>query len=452
MTLALRYAARSDQGLVRTNNEDSVYAGPRLLAVADGMGGHAAGEVASNVVITSLAYLDEDRRADDLINELREATANANSHLRQLAAQDPNLEGMGTTLTGLLFAGSRIGVVHVGDSRAYLLRGGELVQITHDDTFVQALIDEGRLTKEEAHSHPQRSLILRALNGTDVEPDLSIREARVGDRYLLCSDGLSDVVSTETIFETLQLPDPQQSADRLVELALRGGGPDNVTCVVADVIDVEYGDDAPVVDGAAGGNRGQRDPEPTSPAARAALAGPRPGRPEPEESPVSRPRRPVRTALAVLAVLAVLGGGLWGLWRWTQTQYFVGVAADNVVVYRGINTALGPLRLYDVIWVSDLRTADLQEAARRQVESGIGADNRDEADGIVARLHEQTLPPCPTPTPPPTHSRPPASSPHQPNAQPGLTRTTQPAKTTPTPSPTRTPTPTATSDPDEVCR
>jgi len=452
MTLALRYAARSDQGLVRTNNEDSVYAGPRLLAVADGMGGHAAGEVASNVVITSLAYLDEDRRADDLINELREATANANSHLRQLAAEDPNLEGMGTTLTGLLFAGSRIGVVHVGDSRAYLLRGGELVQITHDDTFVQALIDEGRLTKEEAHSHPQRSLILRALNGTDVEPDLSIREARVGDRYLLCSDGLSDVVSTETIFESLQLPDPQQSADRLVDLALRGGGPDNVTCVVADVIDVEYGDDAPVVDGAAGGNRGQRDPEPTSPAARAALAGPRPGRPEPEESPVGRPRRPLRTALAVLAVLAVLGGGLWGLWRWTQTQYFVGVAADNVVVYRGINTALGPLRLYDVIWVSDLRTADLQEAARRQVESGIDADNRDEADGIVTRLHEQTLPPCPTstPPPPPTHSRPPATSPHQPNAQPGLTRTTQPAKTTPTPSPTLTPT--ATPDPEEGCR
>jgi PPM family protein phosphatase len=453
MTLALRYAARSDQGLVRTNNEDSVYAGPRLLAVADGMGGHAAGEVASNVVISSLAYLDEDRRADDLINELREATANANSHLRRLTAEDPNLEGMGTTLTGLLFAGSRIGVVHVGDSRAYLLRGGELAQITHDDTFVQALIDEGRLTKEEAHSHPQRSLILRALNGTDVEPDLSIREARIGDRYLLCSDGLSDVVSTETIFETLQLPDPQQSADRLVELALRGGGPDNVTCVVADVIDVEYGDDAPVVDGAASGNRGQRDPEPTTPAARAALAGPRPGRPEPEDVPVDRPRRPLRAVLAALAVLAVLGGGLWGLWRWTQTQYFVGEAADNVVVYRGINTALGPLRLYDVIWVSDLRTADLQQAARRQVESGIGADNRSDADGIVARLHDQTLPPCPTPIPTQSHS--PAMPTRQPNARPEPTRTTTtlPANTTqPAPTPTPTPTATAPPDPAEDCR
>jgi PPM family protein phosphatase len=442
MTLALRYAARSDQGLVRTNNEDSVYAGPRLLAVADGMGGHAAGEVASNVVITSLAYLDEDRRADDLIAELRDATANANQHLRDLVAEDPDLEGMGTTLTGLLFAGNRIGVVHVGDSRGYLLRGGQLSQITHDDTFVQALIDEGRLTEEEAHSHPQRSLILRALNGTDVEPDLSIREARVGDRYLLCSDGLSDVVSAETMLEALQLPDPQQCADRLVELALRGGGPDNVTCIVADVIDVEYGDDAPVVDGAAGGNRGQRDPEPTSPAARAALAGPRPERPPPE-GPTRRRRRPLRVTAFTLLILVLLGGGLYGLWRWTQTQYFVGVAGDNVVVYRGINTALGPLRLYEVVAVSDLKTADLQQVARRQVESGIGADNRAVADQIVTRLHDQQLPLCPTvPIPTPTRPRTPVPTKPSPT-RPGPThppaRTTPPRTTAPA-SPTVSPT------------
>jgi PPM family protein phosphatase len=437
MTLALRYAARSDRGLIRTNNQDSVYAGPRLLAVADGMGGHAAGEVASNVVITSLAYLDEDRRADDLITELRAATASANSHLRDLVAEDPNLDGMGTTLTALLFAGGRIGLVHVGDSRAYLLRGGQLAQITHDDTFVQALIDEGRLTEEEAHSHPQRSLILRALNGTDVEPDLSIREARVGDRYLLCTDGLSGVVSTETMFEALQIPDPQQSADRLVELALRGGGPDNVTCIVADVIDVEYGDDAPVVDGAAGGNRGQRDPAPTSAAARAALAGPRPARPEPEDGPARR-RRPLRFTLLTLLVLVVLGGGLYGLWRWTQTQYFVGVAGDNVVVYRGINTALGPLRLYEVVSVSDLRSEDLQQVARRQVESGIGADSRPVANQIVARLYDQRLPPCPKPSP----TRPPASPTRKPASQSTPPRTSSPAAVpTPMPSPTGSPVP-----------
>ena len=147
MSFALRYAARSDRGLIRNNNQDSVYAGPRLLAVADGMGGHAAGDLASKVVISTLAYLDEDRPHDDLIGSLRDATADANQHLRDLVAEDPNLDGMGTTLTAFLFAGNRIGVVHVGDSRAYLLRGGQLAQITHDDTFVQALVDEGRITE-----------------------------------------------------------------------------------------------------------------------------------------------------------------------------------------------------------------------------------------------------------------------------------------------------------------
>ena len=296
MTLALRYAVRSDRGLMRTNNEDSVYAGPRLLALADGMGGHAAGEVASNVVISALAHLDEDRPVDDLISTLRDATADANNHLRDLVTQDPNLDGMGTTLTALLFAGHRVGLVHVGDSRAYLVRGGQLTQITHDDTFVQALIDEGRLTEEEASSHPQRSLILHALNGADVEPDLSIREVRVGDRYLLCSDGLSDVVSPDTLLEALQLPDPHESADRLVELALRAGGPDNVTCIVADVIDVPYADDAPVMDGAVGGNRPQREPGPTSPASRAATLNAPPG---------ADRHRPARAGAAAPAPAAV---------------------------------------------------------------------------------------------------------------------------------------------------
>src|ERR687897_485420 len=284
MTVALRYAVRSDRGLMRTNNEDSVYAGPRLLALADGMGGHAAGEVASNVVISALAHLDEDRPVDDLISTLRGATQHANESLRDLVVQDPNLDGMGTTLTALLFAGHRVGLVHVGDSRAYLVRGGQLTQITHDDTFVQALIDECRLTDEEASSHPQRSLILHALNGADVEPDLSIREVRIGDRYLLCSDGLSDVVSPDTLLEALRLPDPHESADRLVELALRAGGPDNITCIVADVI-----------------------------------------------------------------------AGSYGLWRWTQAQYFVGAEGEQVAVYRGINTAVGPMHLYSLDGASDMR-------------------------------------------------------------------------------------------------
>ncbi|HEY7102999.1 MAG TPA: PP2C family serine/threonine-protein phosphatase, partial [Mycobacteriales bacterium] len=343
MTVALRYAVRSDRGLMRANNEDSVYAGPRLLALADGMGGHAAGEVASNVVISTLAHLDEDRPIDDLISTLRDTTAAANNNLRAMIEQDPNLDGMGTTLTALLFAGSRVGLVHVGDSRAYLVRGGQLTQITHDDTFVQALVDEGRLTMEEASSHPQRSLILHALNGTEVEPDLSIREARVGDRYLLCSDGLSDVVSPDTLLEALQLPDPHESADRLVELALRAGGPDNVTCIVADVIDVPYGDDAPIMDGAVGGNRPHREPDHTTPASRAATLNPRP---EPEDTapqPPARPRRRrMRLAIGLVGLLVLVAGAGYGLWRWTQAQYFVGAEGDQVAVYRGVNASVGP--------------------------------------------------------------------------------------------------------------
>ncbi|MET0132365.1 MAG: protein phosphatase 2C domain-containing protein [Kibdelosporangium sp.] len=240
MTLALKYAARSDRGLHRSNNEDSVYAGPNLLAIADGMGGHAAGEVASKVVIAALAPLDEDVPGDDLLGKLHEAVVAGNDTIAELVDQDPDLEGMGTTLTAILFGGGRLGLVNIGDSRTYLMRGGEFSQITRDDSFVQSLLDEGRITPEEAHTHPQRSLVLRALVGHEsIEPTLQVRETRVGDRYLLCSDGLSDVVTFETLADTMKIPDRQSCADKMIELALQGGGPDNVTVIVADVVDEE---------------------------------------------------------------------------------------------------------------------------------------------------------------------------------------------------------------------
>src|SRR5215468_4628823 len=335
MSFALRYAVRSDRGLIRGNNQDSVYAGPHLLAIADGMGGYAGGEVASKVVITALARVDEDTPGADLLSALRQATEAGNQHLRELVREDPALDGMGTTLTALLFAGSRIGVVHVGDSRCYLLRDDELSQITHDHTFVQALVDEGRLTQEEAGNHPQRSLLLRALNGGEVEPDLSVRESGIGDRYLLCSDGLTSVVSAETLADALRIRRPQDCADRLVELALRSGGPDNITVIVADVIDDQYGDDVPVVDGAAGMNNGRREVAPTSAAARAAIAAPTHRKPEPEPmvSPPPRPRRRARRLALGAILLLVLAGGGYGLWRWTQTQFFVGVSSDRVAIY-----------------------------------------------------------------------------------------------------------------------
>jgi protein phosphatase len=241
MTLALRYAVRSDVGLLREGNEDSAYASPRLLAVADGMGGHAAGEVASAVAIASVAALDGSVRGGDLLGALKEAVHSASDTLHQMASADPAVEGMGTTLTTMLWAGQGYALCHIGDSRGYMLRDGELYQITHDHSLVQSLVDEGRLSQEEAATHPQRSLILRALDGRgEAEPDLSMRKAVLGDRYLLCSDGLSDVVSAETLHHTLStIEDLDDVTVQLIELAIRGGGPDNITVVVADVVDDE---------------------------------------------------------------------------------------------------------------------------------------------------------------------------------------------------------------------
>ena len=239
MTLALRYAVRSDVGLLREGNEDSAYAGPHLLAVADGMGGHAAGEVASAATITTIAPLDAEDPGPDLVSALADAVATANLRLQELIISDPAIEGMGTTLTALLWSDGYAALCHIGDSRAYLLRDGQFIQITHDHTLVQSLVDEGKITEDDVATHPHRSLLLRALDGrTIAEPDLAPLETYPGDRYLLCSDGLSGVVTEQTLHQTLaSMRDPDKAALRLVELAIKGGGPDNITCIVADVID-----------------------------------------------------------------------------------------------------------------------------------------------------------------------------------------------------------------------
>jgi serine/threonine protein phosphatase PrpC len=405
MSLVLRYAARSDRGLIRGTNQDSVYAGPRLLAVADGMGGHAAGDVASKVVIAALEHLDDDAPSGDLLQALRQAVFDGSEHLREVIREAPHLEGMGTTLTAVLFAGGRLGLCHVGDSRAYLMRDGELSQITHDDTFVQTLIDDGRITEEEANSHPQRSLLLRALNGQDVEPDLSMRDARAGDRYLLCSDGLSGVVSFETIAQAMQDPDPQATADRLIELALRSGGPDNITCIVADVVE-DDGRGAlidPVVDGAAGDNAGQREVDPRSAAGRAALADPPQVQTNPAlvaSSPPPRRRRPLRTALIALTALVVLGAVAIGGYLFVMGHWFVGVTetadGDEVAVFQGLDASVVGLDLYRLDQATGLATTDLTQAARSRVTGGINATDKDDAQRILANLRGQRLPACPT--------------------------------------------------------
>ncbi|MGH3686078.1 MAG: PP2C family protein-serine/threonine phosphatase [Pseudonocardiaceae bacterium] len=409
MTLVLRYAARSDRGLVRQNNQDAVYAGPRLLALADGMGGHAAGEIASKAVIAAFAPLDDDEPGNDLLDQLHEATLAGNAAISELVREDPEREGMGTTLTAVLFGGNKIGLVHVGDSRAYLLRDGAFSQITHDDTFVQSLIDEGRISEHEASHHPQRSLLLKALTGHDVEPSLMVREAFTGDRYLLCSDGLSGVVSAETLAEGLTIPDPQACADRLIELALKGGGPDNITCIVADVVDVEYGEDAPIIGGAAGD--GVEEPQPDSAASRAAtttLPRPEPKRIAPAVPDPQLRRRTQRRTLIGLAVLAVLVAGVVAIGSvLVLGQYYVSADRDGeVVIFQGVRGEFLGLPLHtwaegscrdDTRGCETMLLRDLQPYARTDVRRGmISNSGLDGAREIIGRLRtKDLLPLCP---------------------------------------------------------
>jgi len=396
MTLTLRYAAQSDRGLIRDGNQDSVYAGPRLLAVADGMGGMAAGDVASNIVIAAMAPLDEDVPGDALVDALRHAVGQANQTLRDTVDANPHLEGMGTTLTAVLFSGSKIGMVHIGDSRAYMLRQGEFAQITKDDTYVQMLVDEGRISPEEASSHPQRSLLTRALDGRDIDPEYSVRQVLKGDRYLICSDGLSGVVSAETIGESMRdIADAQACCERLVQLALRGGGPDNITVVVADATDADIMEQAPIVGGAAARDRGNSTvADASTAAARAAAlqAPPRPAQPEgaayDRDEPEQPKRHPVRTSLLLLVLLGVLGGGLFLGWQYTQDQYYVGATEQGqLAIYRGVPGQIAGLDLSSVHEVSqEARLDDLTTVAQDRVKQGIHADSQQNARQMLQEL------------------------------------------------------------------
>ncbi|MDQ1541167.1 MAG: family protein phosphatase [Actinomycetota bacterium] len=390
MSLMLRFAARSDVGLIRTNNEDAVYAGPRLVAVADGMGGHAAGDVASAVTIATLAPLDDDDPPSDLLGALDQSIRQANDQLRQMMDADSELDGMGTTLTALLWSGSRLALAHIGDSRAYLMRDGELTQITHDHTLVQHMVDEGQLDEADIPTHPQRSVILRVLNGRpDIEADLSVREARAGDRYLLCSDGLSGVVSKDTLRDTLALPDPEQVVDALIDLALRGGAPDNVTCVVCDVVEAAgTTSGAPVIGGSVADGDDARLREPDTAAGRAAALRDhrRPTtRRRTEDEPTRRRWR--GPALVLVLVLVVAGALFGGTWLYSQHQFYVGSNGQNVVVYKGINGRVLGISFSSPVENTGITMSSLPTFERQRVADTISARNRRDADRIVGQLH-----------------------------------------------------------------
>jgi PPM family protein phosphatase len=422
MTLGIRYAARSDVGMLREGNEDSAYAGAHLLAVADGMGGHVGGEIASAAAIEALRALDKDLPATELLAALEHTVKTANDNLHRIVESDPALQGMGTTLTAMLWAGNQVALVHIGDSRAYLLRDGSLFQITHDHTLVQSLVDEGRISPDEAASHPQRSLLLRALDGRgEVDPDLSLREAKAGDRYLLCSDGLSGVVTAETIFQVLtDVDDPEQAVRQLIDLANRGGGPDNITCVVADVVDLDRqpptGGPGHAVGAAAnaappepaGGGPGANTTVADTPAGRAAQL--RETRPQPpvavDEMPPPQSAMPLNepmgappapgtmrqappkkggarrwTWLVVVAGVVVVGvvAGGFVLVQNVRNGYYVGSEDGRVVLFRGTTQKVPGLSLSRKAAAKDqpkqpILVADLPQDLQQQVKDTYTVD------------------------------------------------------------------------------
>ncbi|KWV31947.1 MULTISPECIES: PP2C family protein-serine/threonine phosphatase [Micromonospora] len=240
MTLKLRSVGTSDRGLIRSGNQDALHSGAWLVAVADGMGGMAAGDLASRIAIDAVAPLDVETPEDALVAALQTGIELATARIHQAVQEDRERQGMGTTLTALLFSrtGSCLALAHVGDSRAYLFREGTLKQVTRDDTFVQMLVDQGLISPEEASSHPRRAVVTQALQGEEVSPSYATMVPRAGDRWLLCSDGLSNVVRPDTLTEVLrETPEREDCARRLIDLALRAGGPDNITVLIADVVD-----------------------------------------------------------------------------------------------------------------------------------------------------------------------------------------------------------------------
>ena len=241
MSIGFNYAALSDIGKIRQSNQDSGYAGPNLLILADGMGGPAGGDIASSIAIDHVRGLDSVAENPDVaLDSLRTALGQAHQELCERSTQDPALTGFGTTCIAIRRSEDALTMTHIGDSRAYRLRGGELRQMTNDHSFVQYLVDTGQLTPDQAENHPQRSVLLRVLGDSqeDVNLDESHPELKVGDRWLLCSDGLCGFVSGQTIGKVLYHSEtPQQACESLVELALKAGGPDNVTCVVADIVE-----------------------------------------------------------------------------------------------------------------------------------------------------------------------------------------------------------------------
>lgn len=385
-------AARSDVGLVRSNNQDSGYAGANLLVLADGMGGPAGGDIASSVAIAHLVPLDTDSHpAESMLPLLREALMDAHDELSDRSSRDKDLRGLGTTCIALMRSGNKLAMVHIGDSRAYVLRGTTLTQVTTDHSFVQYLVETGQITPEEAEHHPNRNVVLKILGDAqaDVSPDETMREAILGDRWLLCSDGLSGVVSPDTIGNVLaEVTDPGECAEALTRLALRAGGPDNITCIVCDIVaSGSFPPSTPQIVGAAAIDRHAESRGGGGAAARAAaLRRTRPLDPDDDEDdPQPAFRRWLAPLVVLITSLLIIGAG-WLGWAWTQTQYYAIGEDGYVVIYQGIPQSLGSWQLSHAVEVTNLPLAQLSAVDRDRLKDPVIRSSRNEIDGYVEQL------------------------------------------------------------------
>lgn len=405
-SLSYRYVALTDTGLRRADNEDSGYASERLLVIADGMGGAAAGEIASSETLNVIRQLDRDLDVD-AIDALDRAVIDANKRLADIIARDPAVEGMGTTLDALLWDGEKFAFAHIGDSRVYRLRAGELQQISTDHTFVQSLIDEGRISPAEARVHPHRSLILRAMLGRDDNgADLSWVQPQLGDRYLLCSDGLSDMVEDPAIAQALGAETIDMAATDLIRLALEGGGVDNVTVVIAEFVEkgtdpdehLSSYDGRPQLVGAAATQARGRTGDAASGSDTTTF--------DPEElryapRPPSR-RRWVRWTAGFLVLAVILAGaGAWA-YQWSQDQYYVSAQDGKVAVFRGVQADIPGVTLSRVEELTDIELTSLTQFQRNEIEDGIEASSKADALQTIAELDVVVPQPAPAPSPAPT--------------------------------------------------
>ncbi len=408
MATSGKSAAVSHVGKIRANNQDSGYAGTQLFVVADGMGGHAGGDVASAIALTRMIEADKVfASANDAEFALQSALLAANTLLAETVFEHPELTGMGTTVSAILRSGNQLALAHIGDSRIYLLRDGHLKQITADHTFVQRLVDSGRITREEAAVHPRRSVLMRVLGDVDAAPeiDTTVLDTQPGDRWLLCSDGLSSYVSDDRIEHALTtLPAVKDAADRLVKDSLDQGAPDNVTVVIVDID--ETGDSAsvpsvivgsaalPLVFEGETGRRPLRLPTLLLHPLKSSQHEDSHFEPESDEyldELILEDRRRARkrriawlvgvVLIAAAIVIALLVG-----YRWTQSLFYVGANGQTVAIYRGIQQDIGPVSLHSIYSETSIKLDDLPSYTRKTVEETISANDLRDAKSIVARL------------------------------------------------------------------